>query len=336
MGVIDPQNPTRQKENNSHYADVDEDIRKELKVKYITGKGPALDKYYAKPDLKKRFEDIVLELSNMDVFNIVGIPPTKTYLMIGPPRTGKTYGVKVLAEELKKNTGGLGGKIAFLQYKIGQSGSKYINMNTKKLEQLFEYGQELLSDPVRGISHVVYFFDECDIVLKQRGGLHSHKEDDKMAVTIMDNQQRVTESDTNEIIFMASNFEEALDKAATSSGRTDEIIRFELPDSQGRCLFIEGYVSELRNNAKYDMFPGARIPDLVEMSKGFNISDMQVGIQKSVKEILKDKLRKVKTNALVTDLKVEVSMEALYAQFNAIKAKKGNTCSRVVGFNARN
>ena len=133
MGVIDPQNPTRQKENNSHYADVDEDIRKELKVKYITGKGPALDKYYAKPDLKKRFEDIVLELSNMDVFNIVGIPPTKTYLMIGPPRTGKTYGVKVLAEELKKNTGGLGGKIAFLQYKIGQSGSKYINMNTKPI-----------------------------------------------------------------------------------------------------------------------------------------------------------------------------------------------------------
>jgi hypothetical protein len=29
-------------------------------------------------------------------------------------------------------------------------------------------------------------------------------------------------------------------------------------------------------------------------------------------------------------------MDALYVQFNAIKAKKGNTSSRVVGFNAKN
>lgn len=263
---------------------------------------PLLDDYFCDDDLKQKLDDIVRSMESPQMYHMVGQIQPKTYLFYGEPGTGKTFAVKAIRNELTKRAKS---KIAQMDYNIGTMGTAYINMGSVKLQTFFNTGLKLLLENRMNISHIIYFFDECDAIMGKRGNSQSHKEDDKLLETLMKNLQAINDSPENEYAFLSTNIKEGLDSASIRSGRVDYQVKFNLPTLESRKRILQGYIDIANDNADYKFIRNYDAKSLAESMEGFNCADVEEIVKKSISQKIKEELRKDKydmaTNFYITE-----------------------------------
>jgi ATP-dependent 26S proteasome regulatory subunit len=287
---------------------------------------PLLDDVFCSKDMKTELEDIVLSMSNSVLYRALGVKPDKTYMFSGQPGTGKTFTMKAIRNELVYETQG---RTAFIEYNIGDIGTAYINMGSRNLQTIFDRGVELLMNKEKySFTHTLYWFDECDVIMSQRGGMHSHKEDDKLLETLMKNLQNINDRNLNEYVFFSTNFVESLDKASIRSGRIDRHIKFNLPDLETRKELFKGYINLSNTRAGYQVIRGYNIDNLAKGSEGFSCADIESVVSYALKTKIKKELRN-KPKGIIPAYYIQQKqlMDSLYTKQESRLDKK-----KMIGF----
>lgn len=273
-------------------------VREQREEEYIPPKDdfayPVLRDVAGTKAFKKSLDDIILEVQNPGVFTLMGIKPDHSFLFTGPPGTGKTYSFKAIRNELGKR----GHKPIELSYDIGRYGTAYINMGARNLQQFFDMGHKYAS---RG-RMILYWFDEADVLMSKRGSSHSHKEDDKLLDCMMKNLQAINSYGTNEFLFFATNFEDAMDPAAIRSGRIDRVIRYEMPTLDALTMAYKMKIRALNGRARealkensgatnYNVIRNVDYQQLAAQSQGFNYADIDLVVESGVRRMVRRFLR---------------------------------------------
>ena len=161
------------------------------------------------------------------------INPEKNYLsfiICGPPGSGKTYVVECLAK-----------KIGWPLVEL--SPSQFIEKGTEFIE---DRSKEIFGQ-LFSLHHAVVFFDECDELFKER-----ESKDEKnstrtilnfLTASMLPKLQKLNK-EGNVIFVIGTNFLSNIDKAVRRKGRFDHLILFDYPDDEARKKYY------LDNNEK--------------------------------------------------------------------------------------
>jgi len=298
-----------------------------LKGQLPKGIYPRLTDVFGDEEFKTKLEDIVLGIQNENLYRVLGGKPPKSFLFHGKTGTGKTFGFDAIANEYKA-TLPEGKHVLVLPYNIGEVGTAYINMGSVNLQTFFDVGRDSLCNTNFAIQKVMYWFDECDVLMGHRGGTHS-KEDDKLLETLMKNLQAINDRDAGEYVFFSTNFPEALDKASIRSGRIDEKLEFKLPSYDSRLAAFKGYVTKADTLAKYRVFRGIQYDDLAKESDGFNFADISTCIENTITRKIKKEIRR-KPKGIIPAY--WIPHRDVLASVRDIKDKNYNTKEKSIGF----
>lgn len=142
---------------------------------------------------------------------------TVSALFTGPPGTGKTMAVHVLANMLK---------LPLYTVDLSQVIDKYIGETQKRLEEIFVTAEK---------SSSILFFDEADAIFGKRSEVNDSK--DRYAnAEVAYILQRMEKY--NGIVIMASNFQKNIDEAFMR--RIRYLVHFEMPDEEVRKELWKG------------------------------------------------------------------------------------------------
>lgn len=315
---------TEDKEPNTEKKD------KNLPVKYVPPaddyKYPLLEDLAGTPEFKETLENICTNITNSEVFRMMASEPEKSYIFVGEPGTGKTFALKAIRNTImgqNPNTG-------FMPYDIGKYGTAYINVGAVNLQKFFDLGRKNANDGF----NVIYWFDEIDALMSKRMSSNSHKEDDKVLECLMKNLQNINSYGVSEYFFGATNFPDALDKAAIRSGRIDRIITFPKPDEYGikkayglkinsaNTSFNKDYGAEL------NLFNDINIDKIVTASEGFNYADIEDVVKRSLRN---NALKVVKSPDLLANIPQITEKQVLY-EIDRLRKEKYETTRRPIGY----
>lgn len=289
---------------------------------------PRLKDVFGSDEFVGGIEDIVNSMNNQMLYYAMGAKPPKTFLFYGPPGTGKTFTANAIGNEL----GALNNpkKVLWLPYNIGTHGTAYINMGSVNLQGVFDSGYDALTDPKFDVHSVIYFFDECDALMENRGNMHQSKEDKKLLETLMKNLQEINSRCTNEYIFLTTNFKESLDPASIRSGRIDRQIEFPLPDHRTRVSLFDAYIEKTNRLAQYKVIRNYNPENLASLSEGFNFADVEQVVVGALDAKIRKELRS-KPKGIIPAY--WVGEKGLISEIETIKQYKGvNQKKGQIGF----
>ena len=161
-------------------------------------------------------EAIVMPLKQPELFEKMGVRPSKGVLLTGPPGTGKTMIAKAAAGECGVN---------FLAVQGPQLVSSLVGESEHAIRRIF--------DQARKVRPCIIFFDEMDAIapVREEGGDDHHS--DRLVAQLLVELDGFAD---NEGIFClaATNRPERIDPAVRRPGRFDKVIRVSLPDEESR------------------------------------------------------------------------------------------------------
>jgi len=165
---------------------------------------------------QKLREEMLVPVANRERASELGVD-APNLLFYGPPGTGKTYLARGIAGELG---------VPFCEVSGSELQSRWINESPDRVASLFEEASK-----VAGMyGAAVVFLDEIDTVLGDRSGGSSHEEDRKVVNEFL----RHMESLDDVVLLAATNRVDALDEAATRSGRIDMEMHVPMPGEEAR------------------------------------------------------------------------------------------------------
>lgn len=178
----------------------------DVKFKDVAGmKGP-----------KEEIQEFVSFLKNPEKFRKLGAKIPKGALLSGPPGTGKTLLAKACAGEAE---------VPF----FATSGSDFIELiaglGASRVRDLFKEAKKK--------SPSIIFIDEIDSIGRHRANLGRNSEQESTLNQIFVEMDGFG-TDTNVIVFAATNRKDALDKALIRPGRFDRVIEVDLPSLEER------------------------------------------------------------------------------------------------------
>lgn len=175
------------------------------------------------PDVLQKFQDMALLIKDIehckehmpisDIFD-------KGVILLGPPGTGKTHLVRILADETD---------VPFKQVHLDAVGSKYVYESCNNMQKHFNEAAAPIRKGEYPISIMV--IDECDSLIRKR--LDADSDESRNVVNVFLENMDGPRAVPGVIVFMATNLEELLDEAATRAGRAGRKIRLDLPDESG-------------------------------------------------------------------------------------------------------
>ena len=152
--------------------------------------------------------------------------PPRGILFSGPSGTGKTLMAKALAGETGLNFITISGPILF---------SKWLGESEKALHQIFKKAKQ--SAPC------ILFFDEIDALVTTRGHGSEGGAVERMASQFFNELDNL--SDLSQVIVLgATNREDLLDPALIRAGRLDYVLKFPIPDEEGRLEIFQVHTRE--------------------------------------------------------------------------------------------
>ncbi|MBS3094165.1 ATP-binding protein [Candidatus Pacearchaeota archaeon] len=283
----------------------------------------SLDDFIGSAEMYSEVGKIFREIANANLFRVAGSEPDKSYLFYGPPGTGKTHLVDCMYWELFQQNRYFGLK----EYSIGTHGTAFINVGSVNLQKFFDEGKKGLDQGKFG--GIIYKFDECDVILTQREeSKRSHKEDEKLLSTLMINLQRIHNDRTNEFVFFMTNFEGALDAAATRVGRIDKYLKFNLPDYESRKRLFQYEVTKINNRSKYRVIKNYNLDTLAEISDGMNNAEISDISRRAVKNKIHSFLQ-VGGDKMIDFNKMGVRQGELETEILALKKERGKKEKRI-------
>ena len=200
------------------------------------------EQYYSFNDLivtaetRERLEDIVSENRSAEKLFAYGLKPKNKILFCGPPGTGKTLGGKIISSVMG---------YPFVYVMFDSILSSYLGETATNLRKVFDFIEK---------GKFVVLFDEFDMVGKKRDDPHEHGEIKRVVNNFM---QMLDNFESRSILIAATNHQHLLDKAVWR--RFDDILYFDLPDTQRRKQLFEKYLKVLRRSKDFTADRLARI-----------------------------------------------------------------------------
>ena len=271
--------------------------------------------------------DLKVAIEGEAIFGAMGVKADKSFLLYGPPATGKTMSVQALnntlnadffneIQESKKQVDEEGNltvsmdkyKLMVYPYDIGKYGTAYINRGSKIVQRFFDY----IGIQARYGQKCLVFLDEADSLLINRtGGLQSHSEDRKILETIMKNLQAIHDV-PNMYAVLATNLVDGCDDAALRAGRIDRRYKFDVPSKEQREKAFELVINEVNHNAGYKVVRNYNLGQLAQKTDKFNYADIRAVIEGTVRdravELIKDKTKGIIPAAYVTQSRLEKTL----------------------------
>ena len=180
--------------------------------------------------VKKSFATIVQYLENPESYARRGLTPEKGVLLIGGTRTGKSYSVKALYNEIVRSQ----------KAKYGSTKFGFYEINAADIQAT--QGFKNLMEIARHNGPCVLFIDEIDLLHLQRTGRNELLGE---FLTSLSGALSTDDPKKQVIIIAATNNPENLDKALRASGRLGAELRYELPSVQDRITFLEKQLEKL-------------------------------------------------------------------------------------------
>ena len=163
-------------------------------------------------------EIVELPLTNIELFEAVGVDPPKGVLLYGPPGTGKTLLAKAVAAETNAR---------FIRVIGSELVQKFIGEGARIVREIFQFARQK--------TPTILFIDELDAIGSKRIEVATSG-DREVQRTLM---QLLSELDGfeprgNVQVIAATNRPDILDPALLRPGRFDRLIEVPPPDFEGR------------------------------------------------------------------------------------------------------
>lgn len=174
--------------------------------------------------------------------------PRNGILVFGDPGNGKTMFAEALAGELN---------VPFFSIAYGDVASKWVNESVQKVKAAFAAARK------EGIG--VFFIDEIDSFLKDRGSDGSHHMDRDLTNTML--TEIVNLRGSKIVLVAATNHLDDLDGAGTREGRFDFKVEIPAPDQEARQAILRRAIG---STAGYDVAEPSVVAMLAERWAGYS------------------------------------------------------------------
>lgn len=181
------------------------------------------------PEIEQMKEAVELPLLRRDLFERLGVTPTKGILLYGPPGCGKTLIARAFGrsavEQVKPSS--------FMQVKLPKLLNKYVGETERNIRLVFQRARALSCDGVQ----VIIFFDEMDVLFNSHSSESSNLASTFTAQLLSEIDELETLSSI--VVIGASSRIDTIDPALLRPGRFDTKIYVGRPD-RGAAMEILG------------------------------------------------------------------------------------------------
>ncbi len=229
-------------------------------------KGKGFDDIAGMKDLKETlYQDIILPLSDKELYLEYKVSIPNGMLLYGPPGFGKTFIAQKFAEEISYN---------YVEIKPSDLASIYVHGAQEKIANLFNEAQEK--------APTIIFIDEVDAILPNREGNLNHSyatEDNEFLAQMTECHQRGI------FIIAATNRPEKIDPAILRTGRMDKVIYLPPPDLTARKEMFELHLKNRPTENNID------IDKLAEITNLYVASDIKFLVNEASRNALKKRVK---------------------------------------------
>ncbi|KHJ47460.1 26S proteasome subunit P45 family protein [Trichuris suis] len=198
--------------------------------------------------IQELIEAIVLPITKKELFNKLGIVPSKGVLLYGPPGTGKTMLARAVAAQTKSTFLRLTGTLLIRMY-IGEG--------AKMVRQTFELA--------RAKAPSIIFIDEVDAIGMSRCSSErgSSREIQRTMMELL-NQLDGFPVNADVRLICATNRVDILDPALLRSGRIDRKIEIPMPNEVARSRIMQLHARKMRVD------PSVNFGEIASFAHDFN------------------------------------------------------------------
>lgn len=237
-----------------------EEVVEELKEKF-----PMMKHLAGQPELKAILDELIMQIKHPEVFEEYGVEVPNCFLFHGPPGTGKTFSVKILANEAGTD---------FMSVKASELMSKFVGEGSQNVGAIFDEAAERAKKHPSG--HCILFVDEIENLLKERGGGDAGSDaNDQIVTEFLQNLDGFSKK-PGVILIGATNRRDILDSAYIS--RIQEEVLVDLPDLEGIKAIFKVHQDIAEEKTENQVFEGPVEFSLVEelYKKGCRISGRDI------------------------------------------------------------
>jgi transitional endoplasmic reticulum ATPase len=177
-----------------------------------------------KQELKEAVE---WPIKHPEIFDRIGIRPSRGILLYGPPGTGKTLLAKAVAKESEAN---------FIQIKGPSLLSMWVGKSEEGVRKIFERARQ--------VAPCIIFFDEIDSLAGKRGMDSGSKVTERVLNQLLAEMDGL--EDLKDILVVgATNRPDMLDPALLRPGRFDRILLVNAPEEEGREKILQIHTNKM-------------------------------------------------------------------------------------------
>lgn len=214
-----------------------------------------MDEIFLSDSISEQLNNIQLEYSSREKLEKLGLKAENRLLLCGPPGCGKTSTAFSLSKKLN---------IPIAYVRLDSLISSLLGQTGTNIRKIF--------DSVIG-KDVILFLDEFDAIAKKRDDKHELGELKRVVNSLLQNIDTLSDS---VFLIAATNHEKLLDSAVWR--RFNTTLFLELPDFNLRKCYFDNQVH------KYNIRIKADSKKISNFTKGFNFSDLQEVIKKTIKD----------------------------------------------------
>ena len=178
-------------------------------------------------EVKEDIKEFVDILKGKDKFKKMNCKIPRGALFYGPPGTGKTLIAKALANECNTN---------FMHVSGSSFNEVFVGVGQSRVRKLFEKARKL--------KPCIIFIDEIDTLGKRRSKYSKGHNEYENTLNSLLAEMDGMESNTNILIFGATNRPMMIDSALMRPGRFDRKIQFNLPNLEEREEILNLYLNK--------------------------------------------------------------------------------------------
>lgn len=197
-------------------------------------------------------EAIELPLTDLALYQQIGIEPPRGVLLYGPPGTGKTMLVKAVANHTKAT---------FIRVNGSEFVQKYLGEGPRMVRDIFRLAIEKAPS--------IVFIDEVDSIATTRfdSATSADREVQRVLIELL-NQMDGFDQTTNVKVIMATNRADTIDPALMRPGRLDRKIEFPVPDRRQKRMIFTTITNKMSLSSEVDL------EDLVARSDKLSAADI--------------------------------------------------------------
>ncbi|KAI5185902.1 26S proteasome regulatory subunit T3 [Nematocida homosporus] len=182
-------------------------------------------------------EAIELPLTDLALYQQIGIDPPRGVLLYGPPGTGKTMLVKAVAHHTKAT---------FIRVNGSEFVQKYLGEGPRMVRDIFRLAIEKAPS--------IIFIDEVDSIATMRfdAATSADREVQRVLIELL-NQMDGFDQNTNVKVIMATNRADTIDPALLRPGRLDRKIEFPVPDRRQKRLIFATITGKMSLSEEVDL-----------------------------------------------------------------------------------